>query len=94
MIRTRPYSDATRKMSRKESGQGMIEYGLIVGLMSIWVVVMFVALKPIFTEQFAVEGIINKSGEGRAELAAGLGVDLNAGAADVIVGGGADGSVL
>ncbi len=64
-------------MKRRKSGQGMIEYGLIVGLISVWVVALFLALKPIFTEKFASDNIVQQAGQGRVQLAAGLGVSIS-----------------
>lgn len=76
-----------RRSRRRESGQGMIEYGLVVGLISVWVVILFVSLKPIFTEKFASENIKRYSGEGRSHLAANLGVTITAGVVVVDDGG-------
>lgn len=52
----------------------MVEYGLIVGLLSVWVVALFIALKPIFTERFAADNIVQQAGQGRDQIAAELGV--------------------
>lgn len=64
------------RRARRRSGQGMIEYGLIVGILSIWVVALFVALKPIFTEKFASDNIASQAGQGRVQIAAELGVSV------------------
>lgn len=61
-----------RRRTAGRSGQGMIEYGLILGLMSVWIVTMFIALKPIFTERFAGAAMEQYAGEGRAQLIAEL----------------------
>lgn len=43
---------------RNEEGQGMVEYGLIIGLIAIVVIVALLALGP------KVRDLFNKSGEG------------------------------
>lgn len=72
-----------RKMRRRmwsrrdgESGQGMVEYGLVIGLVSVWVVSIFLALRPMFTEQFALSRVEAMGGEGRAAIAMELGVSM------------------
>lgn len=60
----------------EQGGQGMIEYGLIVGLLAVWVIAIFIALKPIFTEKFAADNIAAQAGQGRVQIAAELGVSI------------------
>lgn len=40
------------RLRKDESGQGMVEYGLIVGLIAIIVIAVFVALGPQITNMF------------------------------------------
>ncbi len=59
---------------KRESGQGMVEYGLVTSLISVWVIAVFMALKPVVSEKFAVESINKYAGEGQAHIASELGV--------------------
>lgn len=62
---------------RTERAQGMIEYGLVIGLIATWVVAIFIALKPLFTERLAVGKVEKYAGQGRVELAAAVGVSIS-----------------
>jgi pilus assembly protein Flp/PilA len=46
----------TNFVSNDESGQGMVEYGLIVGLIAIIVIAVFVALSPQLGDIFSGKG--------------------------------------
>lgn len=46
-----------RNFFKNEDGQGMVEYGLILGLIAIAAVVALVALGP------KIEGLFNRAGE-------------------------------
>ncbi len=72
----RERAQGMRFRKRNESGQGMIEYGLVIGLISVWVVSIFLALRPMFTEQMTLNKIDSLAGEGRATLAADLNVNF------------------
>lgn len=45
-------SEHAARAHRDETGQGMVEYGLIVGLISIVVVAVFVSLAPAISDMF------------------------------------------
>lgn len=45
-------NEHVRRSERNERGQGMVEYGLIVGLISIVVIAVFVALGPEIADMF------------------------------------------
>ena len=53
-----------------ESGQGMVEYGLIVGLIAIIVIAVFVALGPQIRNMFQQTVDEESVGEGQAALSA------------------------
>lgn len=55
-----------------ESGQGMVEYGLIVGLIAIIVIAVFVALGPQITEMFQQTVDEQSVGEGQASISAAI----------------------
>lgn len=54
--------------SSDEDGQGMVEYGLIVGLIAIIVIAVFVALGPQINSMFTNVVDENSVGEGQASL--------------------------
>ena len=62
-------------LRRREEGQGMVEYGLMIGLISILVLTVFVVLG---TDMVSQTGIISKAigdeamGEGHSVLSAAL----------------------
>ena len=51
-----------RKWFKDEEGQGMVEYGLIIGLIAIVVIVALVALGPKIRDMF--DQVNDKSGRG------------------------------
>jgi len=51
-----------------EEGQGMVEYGLIVGLIAIIVIAVFVALGPQINNMFSNVVDEESVGEGQASL--------------------------
>lgn len=55
-----------------ESGQGMVEYGLIVGLIAIIVIAVFVALGPQITNMFQQTVDEQSVGEGQASISAAI----------------------
>jgi hypothetical protein len=74
----------------------MTEYILVIGMVSVWVIFFMLALRPIFSEQFAADNIEAFAGQGQAQMAAELGVDLlgsGDGKDDGEVGGGGLGMV-
>ncbi|MEW5691800.1 MAG: Flp family type IVb pilin [Candidatus Hydrogenedentota bacterium] len=61
-----------RKFYRDEAGQGMVEYGLIVGLIAIIVIAVFVALGPQISNMFKRTVNENNVGEGQGALSAAI----------------------
>lgn len=57
-----------RSMTRDEEGQGMVEYGLIIGLIAIIVIAVFVALGGPLKNMFANAASSETLGEGQAAL--------------------------
>lgn len=57
---------------RDESGQGMVEYGLIIGLIAIIVIAVFVALGPQIKNMFATAVDSNSLTESQAGISAGM----------------------
>jgi len=55
-------------LQHDEEGQGMVEYGLIVGLIAIIVIAVFVALGPQINSMFTSVVDQNSVGEGQASL--------------------------
>lgn len=55
-----------------EQGQGMVEYGLIVGLIAIIVIAVFVALGPQITNMFQQTVDEQSVGEGQASISAAI----------------------
>lgn len=55
-----------------ERGQGMVEYGLIVGLIAIIVIAVFVALGPQITDMFQQTVDEQSVGEGQASISAAI----------------------
>lgn len=53
-----------------ESGQGMVEYGLIIGLIAIIVIAVFVALGGPLANMFKNAVSASEVGEGQAALSA------------------------
>ena len=54
-----------RKWFKDEEGQGMVEYGLIIGLIAVVVIVALVALGPKVREMFdTVNQELDKAGAG------------------------------
>ena len=54
-----------RKWFKDEEGQGMVEYGLIIGLIAVVVIVALVALGPKVKEMFnKVNAELDKAGAG------------------------------
>ena len=61
-----------RKWFKDEEGQGMVEYGLIIGLIAIVVIVALVALGPKVRDLFVqVNDSIDDIGEGATAAASG-----------------------
>ena len=61
-----------RKWFKDEAGQGMVEYGLIIGLIAIVVIVALVALGPKIRDMFdQVNDSIDDIGEGATAAASG-----------------------
>ena len=61
-----------RKWFKDEEGQGMVEYGLIIGLIAIVVIVALVALGPKIRDMFdQVNNSIDDIGNGATQAAAG-----------------------
>ena len=61
-----------RKWFKDEEGQGMVEYGLIIGLIAIVVIVALVALGPKIRDMFdQVNESIDDIGEGATAAASG-----------------------
>ncbi|MEE1283337.1 MAG: Flp family type IVb pilin [Acutalibacteraceae bacterium] len=61
-----------RKWFKDEEGQGMVEYGLIIGLIAIVVIVALVALGPKIRDMFdQVNDSIDDIGEGATAAASG-----------------------
>lgn len=61
-----------RDFWKDESGQGMVEYGLIVGLIAIIVIAVFVALGPQLSNMFQRTVNENQVGEGQAAISAAI----------------------
>lgn len=55
-----------------ESGQGMVEYGLIVGLIAIIVIAVFVALGPQIRNMFSETVDEQSVGEGQSALSSAI----------------------
>ncbi|MFB6346377.1 MAG: Flp family type IVb pilin [bacterium] len=55
-----------------ESGQGMVEYGLIVGLIAIIVIAVFVALGPQIRNMFSNTVDQQSVGEGQSALSSAI----------------------
>ena len=55
-----------------EDGQGMVEYGLIVGLIAIIVIAVFVALGPQINNMFTNVVDSNSVGEGQASMSSAI----------------------
>ena len=53
---------------KDESGQGMVEYGLIIGLIAVIVVAVFVALGPQIKKMFSSTVDSETIGKGQAAL--------------------------
>ena len=61
-----------RKWFKDEEGQGMVEYGLMIGLIAIVVIVALVALGPKIRDMFdQVNDSIDDIGEGATAAASG-----------------------
>ncbi|MBU0566988.1 Flp family type IVb pilin [bacterium] len=61
-----------KRLFRNEKGQGMVEYGLIIGLIAIIVLAVFIALGPqiknIFNKTVSNEAITNAQSEVNASM--------------------------
>lgn len=57
-----------RSIRRDEAGQGMVEYGLIIGLIAIIVIAVFVALGGPLKNMFAAAASSQTLGQGQAAL--------------------------
>ena len=57
---------------RDESGQGMVEYGLIIGLIAIIVIAVFVALGPQIKNMFANAVDSNSLNDAQGGISAGM----------------------
>lgn len=55
-----------------ESGQGMVEYGLIVGLIAIIVIAVFVALGPQINNMFSNTVDENSVSEGQSQISSAI----------------------
>jgi Flp pilus assembly pilin Flp len=76
------------RAARRRSGQGMVEYGLVIGLVATWVIFFMLALRPIFSEQFAADNLEGFAGQGQAQLASEFGLELRG-----VSGGGGGGGI-
>lgn len=65
-------ADSKQLSPSSERGQGMVEYGLIVGLIAIIVIAVFVALGPQITEMFQQTVDEQSVGEGQASISAAI----------------------
>ena len=61
-----------RQFKSDESGQGMVEYGLIIGLIAIIVIAVFVALGGPLREMFEDAVCTDTMGKNQAALSAGI----------------------
>ena len=61
-----------RELKTEESGQGMVEYGLIIGLIAIIVIAVFVALGGPLKNMFSNAVGTETMGKNQAELSAGI----------------------
>jgi len=61
-----------RALKADESGQGMVEYGLIIGLIAIIVIAVFVALGGPLKDMFEDAVTSETMGENQAALSAGI----------------------
>lgn len=61
-----------RKLRASEAGQGMVEYGLIIGLIAIIVIAVFVALGGPLKQMFQNTVDTETMGKNQAALSAGL----------------------
>lgn len=61
-----------RELNADESGQGMVEYGLIIGLIAIIVIAVFVALGGPLKNMFAESVGTQTMGKNQAALSAGI----------------------
>lgn len=59
---------------RKSSGQGMVEYGLILGLIAILIVTIFIAFEGVVDIGASSSGTLSDEGLGRASAALSAGV--------------------
>lgn len=57
-----------RSISRDEEGQGMVEYGLIIGLIAIIVIAVFVALGGPLKNMFSNAASSETLGQGQAAI--------------------------
>ena len=60
------------RMRPRQAGQGMVEYGLIIGLIAIIVIAVFVALGGPLREMFEDAVSSTTVGEGQAALSQGV----------------------
>jgi len=61
-----------RELKTEESGQGMVEYGLIIGLIAIIVIAVFVALGGPLKNMFSNAVGTETMGQNQAALSAGI----------------------
>ena len=61
-----------RQFKSEESGQGMVEYGLIIGLIAIIVIAVFVALGGPLRQMFEDAVGTDTMGKNQAALSAGI----------------------
>jgi len=61
-----------RELKTEESGQGMVEYGLIIGLIAIIVIAVFVALGGPLKNMFSNAVATETMGQNQAALSAGI----------------------
>ena len=61
-----------RELRAEESGQGMVEYGLIIGLIAIIVIAVFVALGGPLRSMFEDAVSTDTLGKNQAALSAGI----------------------
>jgi pilus assembly protein Flp/PilA len=63
---------AIKSLFTPEEGQGMVEYGLIVGLIAIIVIAVFVALGPQITALFEETVDTNTLSQGQSDVEAAI----------------------
>ena len=61
-----------KRFFKEEAGQGMVEYGLIIGLIAIIVIAVFVALGPQIKNMFEKTVDSESVGKGQAAISAAI----------------------